>query len=153
MDIAGLHDTGGKFFEFINMLIVKKIFSIAEKVRILIPITDKQIEDSKGLGLVQQVKILLEVFKGSQLQDIQDSILPVLTKVDPRNLNFDLEESMSKSLKILETYLANYSFEELGLKSCVIDAFISVNQLAAQAGWSQAKRYDAMIEKAHMLLL
>ena len=29
LDIAGLHDTGGKFFEFINMLIVKKIFSIA----------------------------------------------------------------------------------------------------------------------------
>lgn len=41
LDVAGLQDTGGHFFEFINMLIVKKIFSIAQKVRFLVPITDK----------------------------------------------------------------------------------------------------------------
>lgn len=29
LDVAGLHDTGGNFFEFVNMLIVRKIFSIA----------------------------------------------------------------------------------------------------------------------------
>ena len=53
LDIAGLHDTGGQFFEFVNQLIIKKIFSLAENVRFLIPITDKQIDDGRGQGLIQ----------------------------------------------------------------------------------------------------
>ena len=66
--------------------------------------------------------------------------------MDPRNHNFDLEESMSKSLKILETYLANYSFEELGMKSSIIDAFTDINQQAVSTGWSEPKRKDALLE-------
>ena len=52
LDVAGLHDTGGQFLEFVNQLIIKKIFNLSETVRFLVPITDKQIEDSRGTGLI-----------------------------------------------------------------------------------------------------
>ena len=118
--MAGLHDTGGHFFEFVNMLIVRKIFSIANKVRFLVPITDKQIDDGRGRGLVQQIEILLEVFKGSSLEEIQEAVQPVVTKVDPRNDQFDIDIIISKSFQILQTHLSNYAYEELALRQNVI---------------------------------
>ena len=39
LDVAGLKDSGGKLFEYVNQFTVKYIFSLAKKVRIVIPMT------------------------------------------------------------------------------------------------------------------
>ena len=39
LDVAGLNDSGGKLFEYVNQFTVKYIFSLAKKVRIVIPMT------------------------------------------------------------------------------------------------------------------
>lgn len=73
--------------------------------------------------------------------------------MDPKNENFDLEESMSKSLKILETYLSNFCFEELGLKSMVIEALDAIEEKASEVNWSEEEKSAALIEEASRLLL
>ena len=48
LDVAGLKDSGGKLFEYVNQFTVRYIFSLAQKVRIVIPITPTQISEAKG---------------------------------------------------------------------------------------------------------
>lgn len=47
-DIAGLHDTGGDIFNFINSFINKYIFSIAKSIRIILPFTVYQLSNARG---------------------------------------------------------------------------------------------------------
>ena len=60
------------------------------------------------------------MFKDSSLTEIQNSIQPVITKVDPKNDQFDIDVLISKSFEILTTHLSNYALEELGMKQYVI---------------------------------
>lgn len=49
VDIAGLQDTGGSIMEYVNQFINKKIFSMAEKIRFIVPFTRDQIYDARGV--------------------------------------------------------------------------------------------------------
>ena len=57
-------------------------------------------------------------------------MLPVITKVDPKNDQFDIDVLVSKALEILRTHLRNYAFEELGMKQNVVEALESQNKQA-----------------------
>lgn len=49
VDIAGLQDTGGSIMEYVNQFINKKIFSMASKIRFIVPFTRDQIYDARGV--------------------------------------------------------------------------------------------------------
>ena len=49
VDLAGLQDTGGSIMEYINQFINKKIFTMAGKIRFLVPFTRDQIYDARGV--------------------------------------------------------------------------------------------------------
>ena len=74
VDIAGLQDTGGSIMEYVNQFINKKIFSIADKIRFLIPFTRDQIYDARGVQVAEQVTILLNIFHGADLVQMCKSI-------------------------------------------------------------------------------
>ena len=58
VDVAGINDSGGKLFEFVNQLTIKYIFSLAEKVRIVIPITQTIITEARGKFLRELMEII-----------------------------------------------------------------------------------------------
>lgn len=53
VDIAGLQDTGGNIMEYVNQFINKKIFSMADKIRFLVPFTRDQIYDARGVQVAE----------------------------------------------------------------------------------------------------
>ena len=48
VDVAGLHDTGGDFIDFINVFVNKQLFKPAKSVRFLVPITYASQLESRG---------------------------------------------------------------------------------------------------------
>ena len=52
VDLAGLHDTGGKLIDFIVSLLNKKLFSKARSVRFLVPFNRCQITEMRGEGII-----------------------------------------------------------------------------------------------------
>jgi len=61
-DVAGLNDSGGALMEYINQLLIKKLFNMTEQVRLLIPLTHQQIESSRGQCVREQMEIVLKIF-------------------------------------------------------------------------------------------
>jgi hypothetical protein len=96
------------FLEFINQFILKKVLGLARTVRFLVPITQRQIDVDRGGGLVKQIEVLLQVFKGSDYNEIKHAVQPIITKVDPNDEDFDIDITISNAYKILTNYLKNY---------------------------------------------
>ena len=90
VDIAGLNDTGGELMDFCNTFIIKNIFQVAKSVKFIIPIPLAQINDSRGRGPREQIQVVQRMCSLS-LEEMNKSILPVITKVKPNDENFDLD--------------------------------------------------------------
>ena len=88
--MAGLYDNNGEMIELINSIIMKKLFTMSSRVRFLIPIPYKSLEGGRGKAVKDHVRMLLNIFKGN-IKDVATSILPVVTKVRPKESGFDLE--------------------------------------------------------------
>lgn len=115
-DIAGLHDTGGQLMEYINQFINKKIFNLAKKVRILIPMTIQQIYDSRGQVVREQVEIVLGIFRGN-IDKMPNAIIPIITKVKPvpkdyEENNFDMDQVRESLNGIFQNWLELYQREK-----------------------------------------
>jgi len=63
VDIAGLQDTDGHMIEFVNQFINKKVFSLAQEIKIMIFITQKSIEEARGAQIIKLLKKLMCTFK------------------------------------------------------------------------------------------
>ena len=89
-DIAGRLDSNGPEVELINQMILKKIFTLAKKVRFMIPFTLGQMEDQRGNAIREHIMTLLHIFEGD-FDRMADSVQPVLTKIRPKEAEFDLK--------------------------------------------------------------
>ena len=91
VDIAGFGDTNGDLIEYINTFIGKKIFNIAKDIKIIMPFTCGEIQDQRGNLVASLLKLMQNIFQ-NYLGQKSFSIIPVLTKVDPSDdeFNFDI---------------------------------------------------------------
>lgn len=110
VDIAGLQDTGGSIMEYVNQFINKKIFSMASKIRFIVPFTRDQIYDARGVQVAEQVTILLNIFHGD-LAAMSKSVQPVVTKVKVSDDEFDLDHCRETLGRILDVCLENFMTE------------------------------------------
>ena len=90
VDIAGLKDTGGDLMEFINQFINKKLFGSIKNLKILIPITLTSIKVARGGPVTEQLEILMKTFQKNP-SEMSKSIIPVLTKVNPKDEEFEFD--------------------------------------------------------------
>ena len=88
-DVAGLQDTSGGLIEFINMFVIKGIFSKAKRIRFIVPMTFIQIHDNRGQGAREQLKTIQRICSSS-LHNVVDAMQPVITKCKP-NQEYDIE--------------------------------------------------------------
>ena len=58
VDIAGFGDTDGSLIEYINTFIDKKIFNVANDVKVIIPFTASQLLDARGGIVAQLIKLM-----------------------------------------------------------------------------------------------
>lgn len=92
-DVAGLSDTNGILIEFINMFIIKCIFQRVKRVRFIVPITQAQITNNRGIGVREQIKSLQKICS-ADISSMVDALIPVLTKCNPKKKT-DVEEIRS----------------------------------------------------------
>lgn len=90
-DIAGLLDTKGPTIELLHIFMNKLIFNQACFVRFIVPFTYAQLFNSRGQEAVEQLKVIQNMVNAN-LNEIGDSIIPIITKVDPKDANFDIDE-------------------------------------------------------------
>lgn len=102
-DIAGLLDTKGPVIELLHIFMNKLIFNRACFVRFIVPITRAQLECSRGMEVVNQLKIIQSMINEDCLA-LGKSIQPVLTKCDPSDQDFDIEVVRSNLMLQLENY-------------------------------------------------
>lgn len=137
VDMPGLNDTGGDLIEFVNQFTLKYLFSRAEKIRIVIPIINKNIFDYQGRHVKDLTKIVQAILKNSS-QDINDSILPVLTNVDPADDDFDLEKVKKRLLDMLRIDVVNFA-KSLGLNDEHVAKFLDEEN----ATWAQVAEEES----------
>lgn len=102
-DIAGLNDADGELIDLVNCFVNKKIFNIASKVKFLIPFSYNQIYDSRGKNIMDHVETVMALCENSQLQELTNSILPVITRCPVTDDNdIDLDELKDQVLKRLK---------------------------------------------------
>lgn len=61
IDIAGLKDTNGEFVDTLNCIINKMIFSLCQKIKMIIPLTMPQIKESRGMLVRDQIELIQSV--------------------------------------------------------------------------------------------
>ena len=49
VDLAGLQDTKGDFFDIINVFVIKRLFMSAKTVKLILPITNTALFQSRGM--------------------------------------------------------------------------------------------------------
>ena len=89
-DVAGLRDTSGSLIEFVNCFLSKQIFQRSSTVRFLVPLTLVQLSESRGAdarSLIQTLHCICQ----SNLNNMMDSIQPVLTKCKPNDPELDID--------------------------------------------------------------
>ena len=106
VDIAGFGDTDGELIEYINTFIDKKIFNVAKEVKIIIPFTATQMSEQRGGIVAQLIKLMQNIFS-SYLGQTEFSILPILTKVDPNDDEFDFDIFKDDFENVLKNELNN----------------------------------------------
>ena len=79
-DIAGQNDVRGDLIEFINLLLIKKIFNMAKKVRMLIIISHDDIKNCRGLCVRNQIELVFRILQGD-IDKLSTSIIPIITKI------------------------------------------------------------------------
>ena len=97
-DIAGLMDTGGRLIDYINCFVNKKLFTIANRVKILFPVPFDQLKLNRCGSVLEQVSVLQNMCEESPDNMIK-SVLPIITKcklVSPDN--DDAEEAVDLEL-------------------------------------------------------
>ena len=72
-------DTGGELIDFINCFVNKKLFTIANNVKILFPIPFDQLKLNRCGSVLEQVSVLLNMCEESPANMI-NSVLPLITK-------------------------------------------------------------------------
>jgi hypothetical protein len=101
VDLAGLQDTGGQFPEFVNLFIDRYIFMKSKQLRFLVPITITQMRSGNGGEVKKQILILKRMFSGN-LTQMQDSILPIITKCKPDDEDLDIDLLRQQFREIFE---------------------------------------------------
>ena len=81
-DIAGLLDTSGDLFDYVNCFMNKRIFNQAKKVKFIVPMTRSQLDDARGGAIIKQIEIILNICSQSYTDTIK-SVQPVMTKFEP----------------------------------------------------------------------
>ena len=59
-------------------------------VKFLLVFPKSQIENNRGNDIKEQFNTLMRIFQGN-ISDIQSSIKPIITKVDPNDDDFDID--------------------------------------------------------------
>lgn len=105
-DIAGLHDTKGPMIELLHIFMNKLILNRACFVRFIVPITRAQIEMTKGVEVINQLKIIQSMIS-QDYNELGKSIQPVLTKCDPADSEFDIDILRNNLMQQLQNYVTN----------------------------------------------
>lgn len=113
IDLAGFMDTNGAFFDLINCLMIKFLFEHAKTVKFLLPFTVSEINEIRGKAvtdLLDQINLM----SGSHMLDFVDSVIPVITKCTPNdvNKNYDLELIQNDLQKIIKEYFKNQARDD-----------------------------------------
>lgn len=97
--------------EYINQFMNKKIFNLAQKVRIIVPFTVAQMNVARGKPIRDQLDIIFGIFKGN-IDLIKDAIIPIITQVKPfekgHEDNQDLDELREQIRDTTVCWLENY---------------------------------------------
>lgn len=109
-DIAGLNDTGGDTIEYVNSFITKEIFRHANTVKFLVPITLNQIMEDRGHSVRQLVETIRFVCQSNN-EDLLESIQPILTKCNPKNQDFDIDNIRALLWQQFQTILQTVQIE------------------------------------------
>lgn len=80
LDVAGRNDTRGDILEIINLLLIKKIFNEAKKVRMLVVFPQGEINNARGGIIREQMAIIIKIIQGNY-EGMENAILPIITKI------------------------------------------------------------------------
>ena len=113
--MAGQNDARGPLLDFINQLLIKKIFNMAKQVRMIIVITHEQIKSSRGQCVREQMELVLKIVQGN-IDKAINSIIPIITKVVPvqqgEETEFDLDAIKKDLYDVFDQWLNNYCKEK-----------------------------------------
>jgi energy-coupling factor transporter ATP-binding protein EcfA2 len=60
-DLAGQNDTRGELMEIINLLLIKRVFNIAKKVRMLVVIPIDDVCSARGTVVLKQLETVIQI--------------------------------------------------------------------------------------------
>lgn len=142
-DIAGLQDTSGPLIDFINSFLVKKIFQLANSVRFLYVMTKKQMKEMRGMQIRQQIRVLQAMCSTVDINDVHNSIKPVITKVKTGELADDEDERSLEDYRQVFVDAAQAEIEMLRNQDAAKDREIEeLNALNANGGDAQEENQD-----------
>lgn len=103
--------------ELTNQFINKKIFSSVESLIILLPFQVGTPDISRGKVLTDQLETLLQMFQKNPGRMV-GSIIPIVTKVNPKDDSFQFDSFRDNIAKIIEVNLENTlrNLNDSGLK-------------------------------------
>lgn len=107
-----MKDSDGDLIEFVNCFINKSVFKRAKSLRFLIPITLNQLKENRGMGVREQIRNLKDICS-SNLIEMIDSVLPLLTKCKPNDEDLDIDE---RRINLQEQFKAEILAEMNNLK-------------------------------------
>ena len=116
-DVAGRNDTRGELMEIINLLLIKKVFNMAKKVRLLVIFPKGEIDNARGGVVREQMEIVLKIIQGNY-EDMIDAIVPIITKVKPTERGsedeelFSIDDQRQNMQEVFEQWLDNYVKEK-----------------------------------------
>lgn len=102
IDMAGMLDSRGDTIDVLNCFMNKQVFSLAKSVKFIIPIIMEQLTAARGMEIVRQIKVIINLC-GDNKASLIDSVQPVLLKCKPSaDDDFDLDEIKSDLMKVFE---------------------------------------------------
>ena len=75
-DVAGQNDTRGEMMEIINLLLIKRVFNMAQKVRMLVVIPYEEVGNARGGVVRQQMETVLKIIQGNY-EDMHLSLIHI----------------------------------------------------------------------------
>lgn len=110
-DIAGLMDSDGELFDYINCFVNKKLFTLSNQVKVLFPVPFDQLKLNRCGSVLQQVGILQNMCDESPDQMIQ-SVMPIITKC--KLVSPEIEDPEEKvDIEMIQSQLTECFAEEL----------------------------------------
>lgn len=136
VDVAGLQDSRGDLIELVNIFINKELFRRSNSVRFLLPIPHGQINDARGQATREQIRVIQQICE-ADLDQMIDAILPVITRVDVKDEDFDLEDVQEILLSQFEEEIQRISKENVKASGNHSDFLDDDEELPEQADDTQ----------------